>query len=301
MPHPSSPWQQFSLRAVFIATALSAVVFQLTRMWGIVFLIGLAAFVVSALALLWYRNAFDPRGKPRPVAGWIVQIAIFLAPFVLVYGLLFPSVRPARETGRPPRCQSRIRQIGVALHSYHDEYLAFPPAFIADENGKPMHSWRVLLLPFLEGHSVYDQYRFDEPWDGPNNSKLHNIRMPVFQCPEGTSRQQSDYVVVVGPETWFQGERVGSLADAQDGTSNTILVIEIAKSDIHWMEPRDLPMDELLAEIEAGNGRAILGAHQAGANVTFGDVHTKLIPHSVDAKTWKAMLTAAGDDNLEEE
>lgn len=66
-----------------------------------------------------------------------------------------------------------LRKIAYALKDYHHEYDTFPPAFIADKDGKPMHSWRVLILPYLDGGGfVYDQYDFGEPWDGPNNIKL---------------------------------------------------------------------------------------------------------------------------------
>ncbi len=75
-----------------------------------------------------------------------------------------------------------IRDLSMALHYYHAQHGSFPPAYIADENGNPMHSWRVLILPYIEERDLYDQYDFDEPWDGPNNSLLHDKVVDLFNC-----------------------------------------------------------------------------------------------------------------------
>ena len=66
-----------------------------------------------------------------------------------------------------------------------------------------MHSWRVLILPYLEQRALYDEYKFDEPWNGPNNGKLHSRVVECFSCPtdEQTISGQTSYVAVVGPET----------------------------------------------------------------------------------------------------
>ncbi|MEZ6114117.1 MAG: DUF1559 domain-containing protein [Pirellulaceae bacterium] len=87
--------------------------------------------------------------------------------------MLLPAVQTAREAARRSQCSSNLKQIELALHNYHDTFKSFPPAYIADANGRPMHSWRVLILPFMEQRELYDQCRFDEPWDGPNN-QLHS-------------------------------------------------------------------------------------------------------------------------------
>ncbi len=130
--------------------------------------------------------------------------------------LAVPQSKSARETPGQPQCKNNLKYIGLALWSYHKDHGSFPPAFIADETGKPMHSWRVLLLPYV-GHSrLYSEYRFDEPWDGPHNSQLQDqlegrsilSRCPeVYRCPEdgkaGVGR--TSYVAIVGPRTAWKG------------------------------------------------------------------------------------------------
>src|SRR5262245_44252816 len=82
------------------------------------------------------------------------------------------AVRDAREAARRSNCKGELKQIGLALLNYREAYGCFPPPYVADASGRPMHSWRVLILPFIDHAALYREYRFDEPWDGPNNRKL---------------------------------------------------------------------------------------------------------------------------------
>ena len=113
-----------------------------------------------------------------------VQLLVVL--FVL--GLLFvvflwPSVSTPRWVVHRSECRNHLKQIGLALHNYHDTYGSLPPAITRGPDGKPWHSWRILILPWLEQQDIYDRYRFDEPWDGPNNRKLHAAADRVRQRP----------------------------------------------------------------------------------------------------------------------
>src|SRR5262249_28073198 len=157
-----------------------------------------------------------------------------------------------------------------ALHNYHEKYGSFPPAYIADEKGRPMHSWRMLLLPFLEQQQLFDEYRFDEPWNGPHNSRLADRILAVFNCPsenhekgrKGT--QMTSYVAVLGPETAWPGDKPTKIRDFTDGTSQTLLVVEVANSGIHWMEPRDLHVLQMDHAINSKSGQGISSAHTGG-------------------------------------
>jgi hypothetical protein len=106
-------------------------------------------------------------------------LLVVIAIIAVLIAFLLPAVRSARGAAYRSHCSSNLKQIALALHNYHDTFGAFPPAYVADESGKPMHSWRVLILPFLESSPLYDKYRFDEPWDGPNNRQLLK-HMPYF-------------------------------------------------------------------------------------------------------------------------
>ena len=110
-----------------------------------------------------------------------------------------------------------------------------------------MHSWRVLILPYLEQQDLYDRYLMDEPWDGPNNSRLHDEIVSCYRCPSSSSDENcTDYVLITGEGTAFEDNQTNSYGDIGDGSSNTIAVTEIAESNIHWMQPQDIPKDEFL-------------------------------------------------------
>jgi prepilin-type processing-associated H-X9-DG protein len=217
---------------------------------------------------------------------------------VLVCGcliaLLLPAVEAAREAARRTQCNNNLKVIALALQNYHDDHGMFPPAFIPDKNGKPMHSWRVLLLPYMEEKALYDQYNFQEPWDGPNNSKLLMNPMPYayrwYQCPSDprTGRGPgiwTSYVAVVGPRTAWPGAPMRKMSEIADGTANTILVMEDQSTGIPWMEPRDLMLDEALRVLTSPDPR-VGGIHRqegffydyaGGRNVAFVDGHVLLL------------------------
>ena len=83
----------------------------------------------------------------------------------------------------------------------------FPPAYIADKHGKPMYSWRVLLLPYLDQEDLADRYRFDEPWDSPANRTVTDLAIGLYQCPSqpGVNGPTTNYMMVVGPHTISDG------------------------------------------------------------------------------------------------
>jgi hypothetical protein len=137
-----------------------------------------------------YSNGMNDSVTKTSSSAVLVLIAV-LAVVIVGYSLL-PSVDG--DLSKLPRfqCRSNLKSIGLALHLYHDVHGCFPPRCIADDNGTPTHSWRVLILPFLaEANSTgraaiikaYESYSFDEPWDGPSNRKLVDQIPEVYRCP----------------------------------------------------------------------------------------------------------------------
>jgi hypothetical protein len=227
----------------------------------------------------------------------LIHVVGVLGLIAVLMALLFPAISIPRHVSRSVSCRSNLLQIVLALHNYHDIYGSLPPNYIADKNGQPMHSWRVLILPYLEQKALYDQYRFDEPWDGPNNSKLADQIGRVYSCPEDHPNQSSlksvetSYVAIVGDHTAWPGEKALSFADFTDGTSNVIFIVEVHHSGIHWMEPRDLHISQMARTINAQHGQGICSAHPpGGAQVALADGTVRFVPESLPADVLRSRI-----------
>jgi hypothetical protein len=137
-----------------------------------------------------------------------------------------------------------LKQIGYALHNYHDTYRRFPPAAIYSKDGKPLLSWRVAILPFLEQDNLFREFHLDEPWDSPHNQALI-ARMPKVYDQKGdaeTDPYSTLFQVFVGKGTVFEGTRGINSLDITDGTRKTILVIEAGEA-VPWTKPAELRYD----------------------------------------------------------
>ena len=146
-------------------------------------------------------------------------------------------------------CTNNMKQISLALYNYHAIFKCFPPAYIADKNGRPMHSWRVLILPFLDDDPLYKQYKFSEPWDGPNNKKLLATRPRGFACPSDRAAfdppaTYTSYVAVVGTHAGWSGRKPRNLEELTP-PDQTILLVKVTDANIPWSEPRDFDLDSL--------------------------------------------------------
>ncbi len=215
--------------------------------------------VPGPLAAATLAPAYAPPAKSSGggVTIWVVIGACFFGMLVcggILVALLLPAIQAAREAARRAQCTNNLKQIALAFHNYHDTYGTFPPAYIPDENGQPKHSWRVLILPFLEGQQIYNQYKFDEPWNSPNNLAVTNQPMPVYSCPSSPTgtpgSTQTSYMVITGLGTVFDAGKACKLSEIIDGTSNTLMVVEVAGSGVNWAEPKDL--DAQQTDLPAG-------------------------------------------------
>jgi len=215
--------------------------------------------------------------------------------------LLVPAIAQAREAARRSTCTCNLKQIGIALHNYRDCFGTFPPAFIADEFGRPMHSWRVLLLPYLEGKHVYDQYDFDEPWDGPHNRLLADKMPGIYHCPsdDESNPGETSYAAVVGPETAFPGDETVALDSVTDGTHNTLVIVEAAGNGIHWMQPRDVPVSVAKAGINKAPGLGICSRHPQVALAVFADGSVHALQEIMAPEMLRALSTRAGGERVD--
>lgn len=157
--------------------------------------------------------------------------------------LLMPAVSAARGAARRSQSTNNMRQLGLALHNYHDMYQTFPPAVVTDADGKPLYSGRVLLLPFLEQAGIFQQFDKNKAWNSPENQALSSAMIPTFSDPADTNKSNCDYVFVSGTGTVFDGKNAIAMSGITDGTSNTIVMVQTASGPSSWAEPTDWNVD----------------------------------------------------------
>jgi prepilin-type processing-associated H-X9-DG protein len=243
----------------------------------------------------------------------LVKWAIVPLIFAFIWNML-PSIgsRPGSSRGQ---CINNLKQIQLALLNYEAANGKLPPPYLADANGKPMHSWRVLILPYMEEAVLYKQYKFGEPWDGPNNRKLA-ARMPsTFRCPTESAdatrlSTHTSYFAVAGPETAWPTIATSKTSQFRDGTATTIMLVEASAQNVHWMDPRDIDINEavklLTTSRRTGHWRASDGfltttyAENAYRNVTFADGHCEWLGPLQSASLAKALLTVSGGEKIPE-
>jgi prepilin-type processing-associated H-X9-DG protein len=220
----------------------------------------------------------------------------------VLIALLLPAVQSAREAARRAQCVNNLKQIALATHNYISVTENFPPVAIKSAGGKPLLSWRVALLPYLEQKPLYDRFKLDEPWDSPHNKELIKLMPPLFACPSrnvGGEPGMTAYRVFQGKKTIFDPDHSVGLVDVTDGTSNTILVVE-AKEPVIWTKPDEIPFDlEQADALRATQTQPLFGAgsmHPGGLNAAFADGSVRFVKTSINKITLYSLITRAGGE-----
>jgi uncharacterized protein (TIGR03067 family) len=203
-----------------------------------------------------------------------------------------PAARAA-QGGVQAGSATNLKQIGLAMHNYHDARRALPAAAIYSKDGKPLLSWRVALLPYLEQQNLYKAFKLDEPWDSEHNKKLLD-KMPRVFAPAGVDLKPHTtmYRVFVGPGAAFEGTSGQRLTGFTDGTSNTILVVEAAEA-VPWTKPDELPFDP------KGKLPKLGGHFKGGFNVLLADGSVRGVRADFDPQLLRAAITRNGGEVLD--
>jgi hypothetical protein len=187
-----------------------------------------------------------------------------------------------------------MKQLGLAMLNYQSEHGRFPPAVVYGEDGKPLYSWRVLILPFIEQDRIYQRFKLDEPWDSPHNIQLLS-EMPVdYAPPPGKKSKVPAYHTVckvfVGKGAAFEGRDGIPLKELTD-TTNTILIAE-AGTPVPWTKPEDFAYDpdEPLPNLD-GFFKDIIRVGMADGSLRF-------VSSSLDEKVWRAAITRDGGKKM---
>lgn len=226
----------------------------------------------------------------------LVEFLVIVVVVISLVILFLPSVRSARTPAYRTLCLNNMRNIAKALQSYHASHQAFPPAYTVDEHGRPLHSWRVLILPYLEQGTLYQQIDLTKPWDDPVNAEARQAMPRVFECPSTrSSTGMTTYLAVVGEQCSLHPIRPRSSSEITDPHGQTLLLVDVpGKHAVHWMSPRDADA-VLLQGVFAGDW-----PHTGGTNAMFADGSGRMLNGKLQESTIRCLSTIAGGETLGE-
>jgi RNA polymerase sigma factor (sigma-70 family) len=238
----------------------------------------LAGIVTSGLGVSAYRatagrpQASTPQGKP------------------------VDDPPPAAGPAKPPqpnraRSAANLQKLALAMHAYVEVHGRFPPAALTARDGKPLLSWRVLLLPHLGHKDLYRQFKTGEPWDGPHNRKLLAQIPDVFAPVRGASgvADSTFYQLFAGKGTMFDDPDGVRPEDVTDGTSATVLLVEAGQA-VPWTRP---------ADVAYAPGRPLPrlgGLFKGGFHIALVDGSVQFVKKDFPEQVMHAAITRAGGE-----
>lgn len=233
------------------------------------------------------------------VVGGIVLIGA-LGFIALLVALLLPAVNAAREAARRAQCINNTKQIVMAIEAYQQEHGEYPPAYTVDDAGRPLHSWRVLILPYLgaDEAALYSRFDLSQPWDAEVNRRWINEMPSVYACPSDSAGVMSEtsYCVLTAPGYMFDADKAIKKADILDGLTQTLMLVEVVDSGIEWTEPKDIDGTRLAQGINSGTPGCCGSNHRGGVVMAFADSSVQFMPDLTTPEELHEMATIAGNE-----
>jgi len=246
----------------------------------------------------------------RLVAAAVLLVVIFCGAVALVrYG--GPAVTSIQTNRVRTQGVRNVERIVAALNAYAADHGTYPPPLVRRADGTPMHSWRVLILPYLGQQSLFNEYDLSQPWDSPQNYELTS-RVPAVYRPVQSSGygMTAAYFLITGPGTLFPPAPPGDPASAflslgpsgiSDDPAQTLLVVEAELAPggfTPWTEPTDLDITTMQGVIGSNPGREIGGITPGGAIVATVDGRGHFLDERTSPATVMALITVAGSEPL---
>ena len=282
--------------------AIAAMILGITSLCLLVTAIPGAILAMLALRDIG-RSDGELGGKGMALTGLVLSMLALL--IVAPVALLLPAVQKVRSAAGRIQDSNNLKHMAIAMHTHNDSYGGMPQAAaFQDADGKPLLSWRVALLPFIEQEALYKRFRLDEPWDSPNNKALLPLMPKTYAMPNdpNPASGMTHYQVFVGVGSAFEPRkrdqgphlpgrvRLGwTLTDFTDGLSNTILIATSA-TPVPWTKPDDMPFSPTGPVPQLGDYL------NRGSNVALGDGSIRSLPRELPEETLRALITRNGGE-----
>ncbi len=171
------------------------------------------------------------------------------------------------EKAQESQAKNNLKQMALAMHGYHEVYAKFPPAVSTNDDGDSLLSWRVQILPFIEGGELYERFHHDEPWDSEHNKALIPLMPAIYRAPGSKQKPgMTNYLTIRSENSVFPGTVSTRMAQIVDGTSNTAMIVEVSdEKAVAWTKPEDLEIDPMKPQ------RGIVGLRRNGFLAAMSD------------------------------
>lgn len=205
------------------------------------------------------------------------------------------KANPPAAASREARVVYCLRQLGSALVAHAQRQGSLPPARLLDERGKPLLSWRVLILRELGYEQLAKQFRYDEPWDSQHNRSLIEMMPAVFDNGSGAANQgKTAFVTITAAGSCLSSSRAMMLEDIRDPREEAAMVVEaVDAANVAWTQPVD-PTDANLAKLEK-----LLTPYDGEVKVLFSDNSVGTAPQDMPIADWRRLVNVNDDGDIE--
>ena len=225
----------------------------------------------------------------------LLMIAFGLTVAVILLALFLPALRWSPSAALRTHCLNNMKNIATALQHYHIQHGSLPPAYTVDANGRPLHSWRTLILPYVDQQQLYDSIDLSKPWNDPVNAAAGEAIIHVYQCHSADiSPNHTSYQGIVGENSCLHPTRFRRFSEVTDGASQTLMLIEVSPDDaVPWMSPDDFGVRFLLT----------LGAdtrltHEGGTVAAMADGSVQFMGRGISESNRQALMTIDGGETF---
>lgn len=237
------------------------------------------------------------------LGGAVVCFSVIFLVVVVVVRVALPAAQQMRVARMHQNSQDNIRRIVVALNKYHDNHGSFPPAYFTDANGKPTHSWRVMILPELGRNDLYQQYDFNATWDSAQNIAV-TMQMPSeynsYGAEQTLGMNTTHICAVVGKQTMFPYAKSVSRDQITDSHDTVLSIVEVQGIGFDWTDPRedydiDTPQGTFVI-VDDVQGGALLTSSTLTGNVGTLNEETYHLSPSTSSTILRDMATRRGGE-----
>jgi type II secretory pathway pseudopilin PulG len=251
-----------------------------------------------------YGTPVPPQKSSNKALIIILVVVGLLVASLMVCGilvaLLLPAVQAAREAARRVADANNLKLVGLAMHNYNAAHKKFPAPFATDSQDRELWSWRVTLLPYVNGNATYNKIDMEsmKPWDDPTNDFLRNAMPAEYRSnrADGLAEDMANVFIIAtppgGPGSQQAAFTIGDyirFQDFTDGTSNTILALMLPNTATEWAKPSAMTPDEAYAAIQREDGPV---------NTLMADGSVRILSPEIDRATFLALCTRSGNETI---